>query len=119
MPWLPENWRFLSLVSKCTDAVREIEYWFSHLHGLHPRQTCLAQAPLNQIAFPLFQFGGKQRFEKAQMGTAGAHRFGSQPGALCRHRVHAQTLTLLFDRGFFQDCYVAAHHAISWLSSPS
>ena len=29
MPWLPENWRLLSLVSKCTDAVREIEYWFS------------------------------------------------------------------------------------------
>jgi hypothetical protein len=53
------------------------------------------------------------------MGTAVAHRFGGQLGALCRYRGHAQNLTLLFDRGFFQDCYVAAHHAISWLSSPS
>jgi hypothetical protein len=27
------TWRLLSLVSKCTDAVREIEYWFSHIMG--------------------------------------------------------------------------------------
>ena len=34
LPWLPENWRLLSLVSKCTDAVREIEYWFSQLRRI-------------------------------------------------------------------------------------
>src|ERR1700736_309823 len=36
MPWLPENWRLLSLVSKCTDAVREIEYWFSQVFRVRP-----------------------------------------------------------------------------------
>jgi hypothetical protein len=34
MPWLSENWRLLNLVSKCTDAVREIEYWFSQINRL-------------------------------------------------------------------------------------
>jgi hypothetical protein len=80
---------------------------------------CFTQAPLDQIAFPFFQFGGKQRFEKAQMGTAVAHRFGGHLGALRRYRGHPQNLTLLFDGGLFQGCYVAAHHATSWLSSPS
>jgi hypothetical protein len=34
MPWLPENWRLLSLASKCTDTVREIEYWFSQFSAI-------------------------------------------------------------------------------------
>src|ERR1700675_4816878 len=63
---------FVDLHRRDFGALREVEI----LQGLQSRQTCFAQAPLDQIALTFFPLGGEQRFEKAQMGTAVTHSFG-------------------------------------------
>jgi hypothetical protein len=56
MPWLPENWRLLSLVSKCTDAVRELEYCFLRMIVTHSRGE-----------LPGVKIGNQWRFRKAML----------------------------------------------------